>query len=503
MTILITGASGLLGRCLINECEKNNIKYIGTYNTRPIPNGIQINFNNIDDIKTKMVQNNIKVCINCIVQRQVDICENNWEETKKVNIDMVDNLAKVCNSLNVHLIHISTDYVFDGKNAPYYPENETNPLQNYGISKLISEKRVINNTDKYTIIRVPVLYSDNIENLSENAVTIIGKKVLNQIEETSEDNYSIRRPVYIPDFCEFILSFIQNTRVGIFHYYNQFDKTTKYRTALSIGEYLQKPTNHIKPISEFSNMASRPYDTQLVDSKYDISQFNKITLDEGIKRCFKKWKHPVISLTTNNTDLFLMFDLDGTILDTEGIHYESYRKALNYYNIELTRQKFDELINFSSIDNFIKEIANDKYNEIKEVKTKYMLDETNIKFMSGVEDFLTNLISNDINFVIVTNTSYHIVNHYKKCIPLLNSVKKWICKEDYDNPKPNNECYKLAINKYYNNEKYIIGFENTINGFNAIKNEVDCVYFITTKDSVNYSKIKKEDIYLISSFKGL
>jgi beta-phosphoglucomutase-like phosphatase (HAD superfamily) len=141
--------------------------------------------------------------------------------------------------------------------------------------------------------------------------------------------------------------------------------------------------------------------------------------------------------------------------------------------------------------------------DYKKQKLNFLLEETDIKFMPSAEMFLSNLISNNINFVIVTNTSYNVVNHYKKCLPLLSRVNSWICKEDYTNPKPNNECYKLAVERYYKNEKYKIGFENTLNGYNAIKNEVVCVYFITDKNAVNYNKIKKEDIYLISGFEEL
>ena len=87
------------------------------------------------------------------------------------------------------------------------------------------------------------------------------------------------------------------------------------------------------------------------------------------------------------------------------------------------------------------------------------------------------------------------------CLPLLRKIKKWVCREDYVNAKPSSDCYQVALDKFYKNEKYRIGFENTMNGFNALENMVDCVYFITTTVSSNYNKIKKEDIYLINDFK--
>ena len=290
MTILITGASGLLGRGLVSLLESNNIGFVAAYNTRKIKNGFKINFENEEEVGTFLREKGVAICINCIVERQVDVCETNWEEIKRVNINLVDSLSRQCSKLNIYFIHISTDYVFDGRSPPHYPTSATNPLQNYGISKLVSEMRVIANMKdaKYTIIRVPVLYSSDIENLSENAVTVIGKKVLNQVEETGEDDYSVRRAVFIPDFCKFIKSFIDNPRNGIFHYYNPVDITTKYNTAKLIAEYLDKPYGHIRANSAGGNLANRPRDTELKDDKYDINEYHSTCLKEGIEKCFKR-----------------------------------------------------------------------------------------------------------------------------------------------------------------------------------------------------------------------
>ena len=90
MTILITGASGLLGRCLLDLCDKKGLKYIGAYNTRKIKNGLKINFEDETQITNSFVSNEIKICINCIVQRQVEICENNWEETKNISAILLE-----------------------------------------------------------------------------------------------------------------------------------------------------------------------------------------------------------------------------------------------------------------------------------------------------------------------------------------------------------------------------------------------------------------------------
>ena len=116
----------------------DKIDYIATYNKNKINKKNYYNFEEIDNI---IINEKPTIIINCIVNRLVDECENNWNEIKTINIDIADKLSKY----NIKIIHISTDYIFDGTKSPYYDTSLTNPIQNYGISKLLSEFRVINN----------------------------------------------------------------------------------------------------------------------------------------------------------------------------------------------------------------------------------------------------------------------------------------------------------------------------------------------------------------------
>lgn len=495
MVYFIAGGSGLVGRCLIDLFENKNIPYIASYYSRVCKKGIKVDFGNKIDIDDVLKKNNITVCINCIVQRQTDICEKNWAETKKINIDYAANLAEICASNNILLIHISTDYIFDGKNQPNDINSQPNPLQNYGISKLISELRVKSFKGRYCIIRVPVLYWEKIHNLDECALTLIGKKVLNHIELFEEDNDSIRRPVYIPDLCNFILNCIINNLEGIYHYFNPHTKLTKYEILQKISSNLNKSISHVKPSSATAfNFADRPYDTQLCDSNYDISVVPISDFDDKLKMCFTNWLHPPIKYLSN---AFIMFDLDGTLVDTDKVHYESYKYALNKRGIEISWKEFEYYINNSSIDVFLKEKCLD--DNIKIDKNNYFKTQ-NIKFVDGAEELINTLIDNKNNLVVVTNTTIEIAEYMKSKLPILNKIKNWITRENYQRPKPFDDCYSLAVQNYYKNEKYIIGFENTINGYNALKNHSKCIYFITNKENYNYNYIKKEDVFLYKDF---
>ena len=498
--LLITGISGLLGRTLANVCDKENIPYIGTHFSREHPHSYCIDYLNEKELYDFLNIHGITTCVHCIVERQVDVCESDWKKTKTINIDIVDRLAKACKQLTIHLIHISTDYVFDGSCPPYYPFHEVNPLQNYGISKWLSEKRVMSRLTQYSILRVPVLYSDSVENLSESAVTMIGKKVLNQVEATKEDDYSVRRPVFIPDFCVYIVSYIRHPRYGIFHFYHPTHKTTKYKMAQQIGIFLNMPTLHIEPVSSYENVANRPHDTQLLDDQYDIHEFHHTSLEDGIALCFQKWKFPKITETTDRQRFFLLMDLDGTLLDTDPLHYQAYQHAL--HPIPFTWQEFEHVIHFSNMDAFLKKLPI-SYEEVKQKKKQWMLEQTSIRFIEGAETFLQHLIQYDFNFVMVTNTSRDIVEHYQTQLPLLQKIKNWITREDYHQPKPHSECYELTVQQYYKGETHTIGFENTLTGYQSIKENVDRVYFITNKDSLVYDTIKKEDIYLLPNYHSL
>lgn len=174
--ILICGASGLVGKEMCKFLDEQNTSYIGTYNNNRVDrnNMFKLDFADPKMVEEFLLQHKVTSCIFCIVERLTDVCENSWNEIKTTNVDLVHTTSYLCNKLNIKFIHLSTDYVFDGSRQPNLPDGLKNPLQNYGISKLISEYRVLNNCKNYCIIRTPVLYS-SLSKIHDNAVCLIGK----------------------------------------------------------------------------------------------------------------------------------------------------------------------------------------------------------------------------------------------------------------------------------------------------------------------------------------
>ena len=505
--ILICGASGLVGREMCLFLDEKNIPYIGTYNTNKIEksNMFQIDFSDTKIVENFLDFHKITCCIFCIVERLTDVCEHNWNAIKKTNIDLVNNVSFLCNKRDIFFIHLSTDYVFDGMTQPNYPDSIKNPLQNYGISKLISEYRVLHNyknTTYYCIIRTPVLYS-SYSKIHDNAVCLIAKNImdLRKGRLIKEDNYSIRRPLYITDLCVFIYECYEKHRTGIYHFYNPYNKYTKYEICKLVGSYLNVNTSHILPNnSKGEGIAPRPYDTQLIEDKIHPNNYGFHDFQETIKTCFKKFKHPKINIDLKE-DFFICLDLDGTIIDSNMAHYQAYKRVFEKYGKEMISvEVWNDIIMNGSFDSYLWENIDIDINKIKKEKQEYLKEET-ISFTNGAELFLRYLIDNNFNFCIVTNTNIDTVNIFKEKIPLLKEIKQWICRDDYHLPKPSSECYEVAKQKYYNGEKgekYIIGFEDSMVGYMALKPITDLIYIYK-----NEHIFKNYDCFLFDDYKEI
>ena len=86
MKVLVAGASGLVGRDLTTLLTETNIEWIGTYNSNPFHNSYKVNFLDIEELDTFISKHKPTICVNCIAERNVDLCETNWNHTKQVNI---------------------------------------------------------------------------------------------------------------------------------------------------------------------------------------------------------------------------------------------------------------------------------------------------------------------------------------------------------------------------------------------------------------------------------
>jgi dTDP-4-dehydrorhamnose reductase len=153
--ILVTGANGQLGKT-IEELFSNNEDGIDfTFVTKE-----DVDITNVIELSDYFDKNKFDYCINCAAYTNVEQAEKTPEIAYKVNAEGVKYLAEICKKTNTILIHISTDYVFDGeKKEPYTINDLPNPINEYGKSKLLGEQFIKKTSNKYFIIRTSWLYS--------------------------------------------------------------------------------------------------------------------------------------------------------------------------------------------------------------------------------------------------------------------------------------------------------------------------------------------------------
>lgn len=502
MKVAIFGASGLVGRSLRHILTEKGIDWIGTYNKSSFEGGYSLEKTDELSLQTFLKEHVITHCINCVAERNVDLCEKEWDRTHETNTMFPGRLAEVCKENNIYFLHISTDYVFDGSNAPYTPESQTSPIQAYGKSKALAEYTVkIKNPDA-CIVRVPVLYTHRYKNILETAVTMIGKKVLDKTKSYNEDDYFLRRPVFIDDLAVFCISLVEQEKQGLFHFYNPQDVVTKYQMATMIGDYLEKNVSHIQPIPNPSGLAGRPYDTRLIDNQYNREDYPFTSLRKGIAVCFEKLKHPMLDLSRRPTeDIFYMIDLDGTVVDTDRLHYDCYKQAFEQHEVELCDWNTYESI--ASLEQHCKDTLGEKYDSMKKLKNDLFYKTPTISFLPGAENFIRWLIQTKQNFVIVTNTSRQTVEFFQSKLALLKEVSQWITRDDVIYAKPHQECYELAKKRFWKNEAYILGIENTMTGFQSLQKVTPLIYMICQADSYTYKQLQPYDVYCIPTLDHL
>jgi len=270
MKILVLGSKGQLGKCLTDQL--NQTVYEAIYTTRA-----EINIADLNTAKKKIIQLNPDVVINAGAYTAVDYAEENKETADLVNNTAVGNIADVCKKLDCWLIHISTDYVFDGRlKRPYNEEDTPNPLNVYGQSKLNGELATQFSGCKYLILRTVWVFSQYGDNFLKSMLKLGSKQ--NQVTIVGDQ---IGCPTYANDIAKaivLILSQLGSTDIqGVYHYsgwpavsWAEFAKYI-FREAHHKGMIDSIPDIKVINSAEYKTLAERP-----LNSVLDMSKIKKI-----------------------------------------------------------------------------------------------------------------------------------------------------------------------------------------------------------------------------------
>ncbi|WP_047790097.1 SDR family oxidoreductase [Tenacibaculum mesophilum] len=263
--VVITGSNGLLGQTLVSLLleEKERYQVIGfsrgeNRSGRGDFNYVSIDITDEDLLYKKLSEYKPDVIVNTAAMTNVDACETNKQACDNLNIDVVQYLKNYSEENKTHLIHISTDFIFDGKNGPYKESDKPNPLNYYGLSKLKSEELLIKSKVNYAILRTILVYG-KVYDMSRTNIVLWVKKMLEDRKEITIVDDQFRMPTYVEDLALACKLSIDKKALGIFNVSSK-KMLSIYEIAQQIAEVFRLDKSLIKPISTsvLSQTALRP-----------------------------------------------------------------------------------------------------------------------------------------------------------------------------------------------------------------------------------------------------
>ncbi|HLV93043.1 MAG TPA: dTDP-4-dehydrorhamnose reductase [Aequorivita sp.] len=280
--ILITGANGQLGSCIKDAAAKfPDLEFVF------VSKG-ELDIEDTEALNHYFKKSNFSHCINTAAYTQVEKAESEKQKAFVINAEAVKNLAKACNENNVVLLHISTDYVFDGtKKVPYVETDVTNPINIYGASKLKGEQYIQEICGKYFIFRTSWLYSQYGNNFLKTILRYAeaGKPLTVTTEQTGA-------PTNANDLAKALIATITQDKdiYGVYHYSNA-GETTWYGFARAI-------LNATKKYRDATLASTDHYRTFAARPEYSVLDNTKAKKELGLKQ--KDWQLSLQSVIQNS-----------------------------------------------------------------------------------------------------------------------------------------------------------------------------------------------------------
>lgn len=299
MRVFITGANGMLGeKCVTRLYDKHQIFASNLH--EQLLYDCPVKYYPLDITESKKVRTLVKeiepdFIINCAAYTDVDGSEENKELAEKVNIEGVQNLIEAAHPYNSHIIHISTDYVFDGSNGPYKEEDETNPLNYYGQTKHESEKLLLSSDLPITILRTNVLFGNSKSKEANFVHWVVDNLKEGHNIKVVNDQFS--NPTWVDSLAETIEKVIDKKLEGVYHYAGE-DYLSRFEFALEIADVFSLDNKLIEKVTTraLKQKADRPYKAGLISDKLQKTLDVKLY---SIKEALNKMKTEIEDVEEN------------------------------------------------------------------------------------------------------------------------------------------------------------------------------------------------------------
>lgn len=289
MRVLITGSNGLLGQKLVKTFSSDHQTSGIDLQTKSFINPPNFRYQNIsitekDKLKELFDPFKPEAVINSGAYTDVDGCESNKEKAWEVNVEGVKNISKLCRENKAKLVQLSTDYIFDGKTGPYSEEDTPSPQGYYGITKLESEKVILDSKIDFLIVRTNVLYGKSLGETHNFVLWLIQKLKNRQEVKIVTDQYS--NPTLADNLAEAIKEATGKNISGILNIAGGEKVVSRYEFALKIAEKFNLNQSLIKKVltSELNLPAPRPLKGGLkIDKAKKLLETELLDVDKGLE----------------------------------------------------------------------------------------------------------------------------------------------------------------------------------------------------------------------------
>lgn len=274
MKVLVTGTKGQLGYDVVNELEKRG-------HTAVAVDIEEMDITDAVSVERVITEAEVEAVIHCAAYTAVDAAEDNVEICRRVNAEGTENIAKVCKKLDLKMIYISTDYVFDGESErPWEPDDERHPLNVYGQTKYEGELAVEKYLEKYFIVRIAWVFGVNGKNFIKTML-----KLSETHEELNVVDDQVGSPTYTYDLAVLLVDMVESDKYGRYHATNE-GLCTWYEFAKEIFRQAGVEVK-VNPVTSdmFPAKAKRPKNSRMSKEKLDANGFHRLpTWQDALER---------------------------------------------------------------------------------------------------------------------------------------------------------------------------------------------------------------------------
>jgi dTDP-4-dehydrorhamnose reductase len=273
--VLVTGASGLLGRQVFSLLTEGGWQVRGLCSTRPRLGLVRCDLTKAGEAERQIADFCPDIVIHLVAERRPDVCHKKAHDAEVLNVDVTSSIAKACSKFGCWMIFLSTDYVFDGKSPPYSVDAITNPLSEYGMQKIKGEQVTLQEAPGAAVVRVPLLYGQ-LDYMKESGVTAMYTD-LKSGALTKADHTQKRYPTYTKDLAMIIVKMLERHSEG-----KKLQGIYQWQSDECLTKY-----DMVQLIAQITNLDASSVIASTAVSKFPVPQdtrmdCSKLILDLGI-----------------------------------------------------------------------------------------------------------------------------------------------------------------------------------------------------------------------------